>query len=204
MLAKLVLDQGIKTVALTYANNDYATPLATGFATAYKAGGGTITAEVKHEEKQQSYTAELGTLAKDPSRKRWCSSPMPVIRHYHRQGSFENSLFKRFIGTDGLARQQARSSRSAPTTSRLPSHLAVRPGERRCKRSSTSSTPPPIKSSKDKIFIGQTYDSVMLAALAVEKAGWTDREKVRGCARARLPMRLARRSCRANGRRPRS
>jgi branched-chain amino acid transport system substrate-binding protein len=32
VLAKLTMDQGVKTVALTYANNDYAAPLAKAFA----------------------------------------------------------------------------------------------------------------------------------------------------------------------------
>lgn len=182
VLAKLVLDQGIKTVALTYANNDYATPLATGFAEAYKAGGGTITAEVKHEEKQQSYMAELGTLAKDKP------EALVLIAYAGDSGTtivkeaLENDLFTRFVGTDGLrdnklieqigAENLAGSfftSPSAPESDAAKAFEALYTAK--------------FQTTKDKIFIGQTYDSVMLAALAVEKAGSTDRAKVRDALR---------------------
>jgi branched-chain amino acid transport system substrate-binding protein len=39
------------------------------------------------------------------------------------------------------------------------------------------------QTTKDKIFIGQVYDSVMLAALAIQQAGSTDRAKVRDALR---------------------
>lgn len=182
VLAKLVLDQGIKTVALTYANNDYATPLATGFATAYKAGGGTITAEVKHEEKQQSYMAELGTLAKDKP------EALVLIAYAGDSGTtivkeaLENDLFNRFVGTDGLRdnklieqigadnlKDSFFTSPSAPESAAAAAFDALYTAK--------------YQTTKDKIFIGQTYDSVMLAALAVEKAGSTDRTKVRDALR---------------------
>lgn len=182
VLAKLVLDQGIKTVALTYANNDYATPLATGFAGAYKAGGGTITAEVKHEEKQQSYMAELGTLAKDKP------EALVLIAYAGDSGTtfvkeaLENDLFTRFVGTDGLRdnklieqigadnlKDSFFTSPSAPESDAAKAFDALYTAK--------------FQTTKDKIFIGQTYDSVMLAALAVEKAGSTDRAKVRDALR---------------------
>lgn len=182
VLARLVLDQGIKTVALTYANNDYATPLATGFAEAYKAGGGTITAEVKHEEKQQSYMAELGTLAKDKP------EALVLIAYAGDSGTtivkeaLENDLFTRFVGTDGLRdnklieqigaenlKDSFFTSPSAPESDAAKAFDALYTGK--------------FETTKDKIFIGQTYDSVMLAALAVEKAGSTDRAKVRDALR---------------------
>lgn len=182
VLAKLVLDQGIKKVALTYANNDYATPLATGFAAAYKAGGGTITAEVKHEEKQQSYAAELGTLAKDKP------EALVLIAYAGDSGTtivkeaLENGLFTRFIGTDGLRDNKLIEQIGADNlkTSFFTSPSA--PESDASKKFEELYTAA-YQSSKDKIFIGQTYDSVMLAALAVEKAGSTDRVKVRDALR---------------------
>jgi branched-chain amino acid transport system substrate-binding protein len=178
VLAKLVLDQGIKTVALTYANNDYATPLATGFAEAYKKGGGTVTAEVKHEEKQQSYAAELGTLAKDKP------EALVVIAYAGDSGTtivkeaLENGLFNRFIGTDGLRDNKLIETVGADNlkTSFFTSPSAP---ESDAAKAFDALYTAAYQTSKDKIFIGQTYDSVMLAALAVEKAGSTDRAKVK-------------------------
>ena len=64
VMGKLVLDQGLKRVALTYANNDYAVGLATAFRNTYTALGGTITADQVHEEKKSSYRSELATLSR--------------------------------------------------------------------------------------------------------------------------------------------
>jgi branched-chain amino acid transport system substrate-binding protein len=182
VLAKLVLDQGIKSVALTYANNDYATPLATGFAAAYKAGGGTITAEVKHEEKQQSYMAELGTLAKDKP------EALVLIAYAGDSGTtivkeaLENDLFSRFVGTDGLRDNKLIEQIGAEN---LAGSFFTSPSapESDASKAFEALYTAKFQTTKDKIFIGQTYDSVMLAALAVEKAGSTDRAKVRDALR---------------------
>ena len=58
-----VFDKGLKRVALTYANNDYALGIAEPFRKAFKALGGEITADQVHEEKKASYRSELATLA---------------------------------------------------------------------------------------------------------------------------------------------
>jgi branched-chain amino acid transport system substrate-binding protein len=182
VLAKLTMDQGVKNVALTYANNDYAAPLAKSFADAYKALGGTIAAEVKHEEKQPSYTTELATLAKDKP------EALVIIAYAGDSGltlvkeALENGLFKRFVGTDGLRdnlliekigadnlKDSFFTSPSSPKSEAADKFDALYAGK--------------FQTTKDKIFIGQVYDSVMLAALAIQQAGSTDRAKVRDALR---------------------
>jgi branched-chain amino acid transport system substrate-binding protein len=182
VLAKLTMDQGVKKVALTYANNDYATPLAKSFADSYKKLGGTITGEVKHEEKQPSYTTELATLSKGGP------EALVIIAYAGDSGltlvkeSLENGLFKRFVGTDGLrdnlliekigADNLKDSFFTSPSSPK--SEAADKFNELYAKKFETT---------KDKIFIGQVYDSVMLAALAIQQAGGTDRAKVRDALR---------------------
>jgi branched-chain amino acid transport system substrate-binding protein len=182
VLAKLTMDQGVKSVALTYANNDYAAPLAKAFADHYKSLGGTITAEVKHEEKQPSYTTELATLAKDKP------EALVIIAYAGDSGltlvkeSLENGLFKRFIGTDGLRdnlliekigadnlKDSFFTSPSSPKSEAADKFQQIYAAK--------------FQSTKDKIFIGQVYDSVILAALAIQQAGGTDRAKVRDALR---------------------
>jgi branched-chain amino acid transport system substrate-binding protein len=182
VLAKLVMDQGIKTVALTYANNDYAGPLAKAFSDSYKALGGTVAAEVKHEEKQPSYTTELATLAKDKP------EALVLIAYAGDSGltivkeALENGLFKRFVGTDGLRdnlliekigadnlKDSFFTSPSSPKSEAADKFDAIYTAK--------------FQTTKDKIFIGQVYDSVMLAALAIQQAGSTDRAKVRDALR---------------------
>lgn len=51
MLAKMVLDEGIK-VAVTYADNDYGVGIGGTLIAACGRGGSEVVAEVKHEEKK--------------------------------------------------------------------------------------------------------------------------------------------------------
>ena len=62
-MAELLLSKGIKDVALTYVNNDYGKGLADVFAQTFTAGGGTVSANVAHEDGKADYRAELGQLA---------------------------------------------------------------------------------------------------------------------------------------------
>jgi branched-chain amino acid transport system substrate-binding protein len=183
VLAKLTLDQGVKTVALTYANNDYAAPLAKAFADSYKALGGVITAEVKHEEKQPSYTTELATLAKDKP------DALVIIAYAGDSGltlvkeALENGLFKRFIGTDGLRDNLLIEKIGADN---LKDSFFTSPSSPKSAAADKFNElyTAKFQTTKDKIFIGQVYDSVMLAALAIQQAGSTDRAKVRDALRA--------------------
>ena len=182
VLAKLTMDQGVKKVALTYANNDYAAPLAKAFADSYKALGGTITAEVKHEEKQPSYTTELATLAKDQP------DALVIIAYAGDSGltlvkeALENGLFKRFIGTDGLRDNMLIEKIGADN---LKDSFFTSPSSPKSEAADKFNElyAAKFQTTKDKIFIGQVYDSVMLAALAIQQAGSTDRTKVRDALR---------------------
>lgn len=182
MLAKLVLEQGIKKVALTYANNDYAAPLAQGFAEAYKSGGGEITGEVKHEEKQPSYSSELATLSKGGP------EALVIIAYAGDSGltlvkeSLENGLFNRFIGTDGLRDNLLIEKIGADNLKTSFFTSPSSPDSDAGKKFDEIYTKA-FQTTKDKIFIGQVYDSMMLTALAIEKAGSTDRTKVRDALR---------------------
>ena len=52
ILAEVVMDRGIKKLAVTYTNNDYGKGLSDSFVGAFKAMGGEVTIEVPHEELQ--------------------------------------------------------------------------------------------------------------------------------------------------------
>lgn len=63
VMTEVLMDLGIKEVALTYTNNDYGKGLADAFAAAYEAAGGTITINAAHEDGKADYSAEVGALA---------------------------------------------------------------------------------------------------------------------------------------------
>jgi branched-chain amino acid transport system substrate-binding protein len=178
VLAKIVMDEGIKKVAITYVNNDYGVGIANTFNEAFKKAGGEVTAFEKHEDKKNSYRSELATLANGKP------EALVVIAYASGSGSkivkqaIEAGLFERFIGTDGLRDDQLikevgaealqRSFFSSPTSpadnpasAKLHEHFNAVYGE-----------------GADKPFVDQTYDATFLAALAIEKAGSTDRSKM--------------------------
>lgn len=184
VLARMVLSSGVKKVAVTYVNNDYGVGIGTTFIKAYKAAGGTVTAATKHEEKKNSYRAELATLAASGA------DALVLVAYAGDSGgvivkqALEGGLFKRFIGTDGLrdealikdvgAKSLADSFFSSPTS----------PADNAAQGMLHKLYNDAYKSGADKAFVDQTYDATFMVALAIERAGSADRAKMPAALRA--------------------
>ena len=63
VMADILVDRGIKSIALTYTNNDYGKGLADAIETSFKAVGGEVTIVAAHEDGKADYSAEVGALA---------------------------------------------------------------------------------------------------------------------------------------------
>jgi len=63
VMTEVLMEAGIKSVAVTYTNNDYGKGLADSFQAAYEAAGGTVTINAAHEDGKADYSAEVGALA---------------------------------------------------------------------------------------------------------------------------------------------
>ncbi len=63
VMTDILMEEGIKSVALTYTNNDYGKGLADSFRTAFEAAGGEVTVNISHEDGKADYSAEVATLA---------------------------------------------------------------------------------------------------------------------------------------------
>ena len=105
VLAQVVMDRGIDTLAVTYTNNDYGKGLSDSFVNSFKALGGTVTAEVPHEDGKADYSAEVATLSASGA------SELAVLGYVDQggRGIIQNSLdtgaFSRFILADGMIGQ---------------------------------------------------------------------------------------------------
>jgi len=183
VLAKLVYDNGLKRVALFYANSDYGVGVAGSFREAYKKLGGEITADQAHEPKKPSYRSELATLA--------AGKPQAlVLIAYAGDGgitiikqALENGFFTQFVGTDGLRGTELLEQVGADNLKgMLFTSPAAVPGTAASDKFEKIYTAA-YKTTKEKYYIAQTYDAVMLAALAIEQAGSTDRTKIRDALR---------------------
>jgi branched-chain amino acid transport system substrate-binding protein len=63
VMAQTLIEKGIKSIALTYTNNDYGKGLSDAIATSFTALGGTVTLNAAHEDGKADYSAEVAALA---------------------------------------------------------------------------------------------------------------------------------------------
>lgn len=63
VMAEILKDRGINSIALTYTNNDYGKGLADAIEGSFKAVGGEVTIVAAHEDGKADYSAEVGALA---------------------------------------------------------------------------------------------------------------------------------------------
>jgi branched-chain amino acid transport system substrate-binding protein len=101
-MSDILNERGIKSVALTYTNNDYGKGLADAFQAAYEASGGTVTISAAHEDGKADYSAEVGALAS-------AGGELLVVAGYIDQGgngiirtALDTGAFDRFMLPDGM------------------------------------------------------------------------------------------------------
>lgn len=63
VMAEILTEKGVTSIALTYTNNDYGKGLAEAIATSFTAKGGTVTINAAHEDGKADYSAEVAALA---------------------------------------------------------------------------------------------------------------------------------------------
>ena len=102
VMTDVIMDRGIKEVALTYTNNDYGKGLADSFQAAFEAKGGKVTLSAAHEDGKADYSAEVGALAS-------AGGEVLVVAGYADQGgkgviqaSLDSGAFDTFVLPDGM------------------------------------------------------------------------------------------------------
>jgi len=63
VMADVLLEHGVKSIALTYSNSDYGKGLAEAISAAFIAKGGTVTINAAHDDGKADYSAEVAALA---------------------------------------------------------------------------------------------------------------------------------------------
>ena len=63
VMAEILQERGVKSIALTYTNNDYGKGLADAIQSNFEAIGGEVTIVAAHEDGKADYSAEMGALA---------------------------------------------------------------------------------------------------------------------------------------------
>ena len=98
VMAAILMEKGVKSIALTYTNNDYGKGLADAIATSFTALGGVVTINASHEDGKADYSAEVAALAA-------AGGDLLVVAGYLDQGGkgiIQNSLDTGAFTTFGL------------------------------------------------------------------------------------------------------
>ena len=102
VIADILTDRGVKSIAISYTNNDYGKGLSESIAAAFTAKGGSVTANTAHEDGKADYSAEVGTLAA-------AGGDVLVVAGYVDQGgkgiiqaSLDSGAFDTFYLPDGM------------------------------------------------------------------------------------------------------
>jgi len=174
ILADITKDRGIKSVAITYTNNDYGKGLADVYEAAVKAHGISVTAVAAHEDGKADYSAEVGVLASAGG------DAVAVIGYLDQggkgiiQGSIDSGAFDTFILSDGMIGNSLTDALGASLNKSfgsLPGSTGKGAGifTKVAGKAGIDPTGP---------YTGESYDAAALIVLAMQAGGSADRGSI--------------------------
>ena len=174
ILADITKDRGVKSVAVTYTNNDYGKGLADVYAAAAEAHGIKVTAVAAHEDGKADYSAEVATLASAGG------DAVAVIGYLDQggkgiiQGSLDSGAFDTFILSDGMigdSLTDAFGKDLNKSFGSLPGSTGKGAGifAKVAKAGGIDSSGP---------YTGESYDAAALIILAMQASGSADRKGI--------------------------
>ena len=174
ILADITRDRGVKSVAVTYTNNDYGKGLADVYAAAAKAHGIKVTTVTAHEDGKADYSAEVATLASAGG------DAVAVIGYLDQggkgiiQGSLDSGAFDKFILSDGMigdSLTDAFGKSLNKSFGSLPGSTGKGAGvfAKVAKAGGIDSSGP---------YTGESYDAAALITLAMQAGGKADRATI--------------------------
>jgi len=174
ILADITKDRKIKSVAVTYTNNDYGKGLADVYAAAVKAHGIKVTAVASHEDGKADYTAEVSTLAAAGG------DAVAVIGYLDQggkgiiQASLDSGAFDTFILSDGMIGQSlvdAFGKGLSKSFGSLPGSTGKGAGVFATVAEAAGIDP-------SGPYTGESYDAAALIVLAMQAGGSADRASI--------------------------
>jgi len=174
ILADITKDRGVKSVAVTYTNNDYGKGLADVYEAAVKAHGISVTTVAAHEDGKGDYSAEVGVLASAGG------DAVAVIGYLDQggkgiiQGSLDSGAFDTFILSDGMigdSLTDAFGKSLNKSFGSLPGSTGKGAGifAKVAKAAGIDSSGP---------YTGESYDAAALIVLAMQAGGSADRGSI--------------------------
>ena len=170
VMTEVLMEDGIKDVAVTYTNNDYGKGLADAFQAAFEAAGGTVTINASHEDGKADYSAEVGALAA-------AGGDRLVVAGYVDQGgsgivraALDAGAFETFHFPDGMI--------TGKLVENFGSEIDGSTGQLPGTNSAGASTYQAMASAAgfdgSGAFSAESYDAAALIMLAMQSAGTSD------------------------------
>jgi len=174
ILADITKDRGVKSVAITYTNNDYGKGLADVYEASVKAHGINVTTVAAHEDGKADYSAEVSVLAAAGG------DAVAVIGYLDQggkgiiQGSIDSGAFDTFILSDGMIGQSlidAFGKGLSKSFGSLPGSTGKGAGifTKVASAAGIDSSGP---------YTGESYDAAALLVLAMQAGGSADRGSI--------------------------
>ena len=174
ILADITKDRGVKSVAITYTNNDYGKGLADVYEASVKAHGISVTTVAAHEDGKADYSAEVAVLAAAGG------DAVAVIGYLDQggkgiiQGSIDSGAFDTFILSDGMIGQSlidAFGKGLSKSFGSLPGSTGKGAGifTKVASAAGIDSSGP---------YTGESYDAAALLVLAMQAGGSADRSSI--------------------------
>ena len=170
VLADLLVEKGMTTVAVTYTNNDYGKGFADAFQSSYEAAGGTITLTAPHEDGKADYSAEVGALASAGG------DALVVLGYVDQggagiiQGSLDTGAFDMFALGDGMIGD----SLTETFGSDIDGTIGTAPGSDNAGGATFAEMATAAGIDGTSVYAGESYDAAALIMLAMAAAGSTD------------------------------
>ena len=171
-MAQMLLAKGIQDIAITYVNNDYGKGFADALSAAFTEGGGTVAANLAHEEGKADYRAELGNLV--------ASQNLVILAYANASGNtilrqaVESGNFTTYVGGDGMVGADLLNGIDAAAVEGLVATRAGAPTGEATDTYTKIATDAGIEANAT--YAPQAYDAAFLMALAIEKNGSAERE----------------------------
>ncbi|WP_170348728.1 MULTISPECIES: ABC transporter substrate-binding protein [Ruegeria] len=167
IMADILKERGVNSIALTYTNNDYGKGLSEAIKSSFEALGGEVTIVAAHEDGKADYSAEVGALAS-------AGGDILVVAGYLDQGGLgiiQSSLDSGAFDTFGLPGGMIGDSLPENVGPDLNGSYGQAPGSKSEAADSFFAMAEAEGFDGSSIFVPESYDAAALFLLAMQAAG---------------------------------
>ncbi len=172
VMADILMEHGVKSIALTYSNTDYGKGLADAISSSFTAKGGTVTINIPHDDGKADYSAEVASLAA-------AGGDILVVAGYLDQGgkgiiqaSLDSGAFSKFGLPGGMVGDSLPAAIGPGLNGSYGQIAASDSAGNAVLAEIAKAQPTPFDSTT--AYASEAYDSAALIMLAMQAANSTD------------------------------